>query len=255
MSELEDRINSVLSDPAQLEKLAGLAQRLMGGADAPSAAEAPSVPDAGLLAKLAAGLRGSESEPGRERALLAAMDGTGAEPFVYTCDTGNPVDGDPLVTYYRRIGNGAMRRFRDERVNQYKKPFRVFGEPEELERGGEVVYFCVIGPEGLIRETAREAERVPGVSLTAYPDAYEPWVWYLEIFPETASKRHAVEFLRSWTGADFVVAFGDNRNDIPMFEAADFAVAVSSASEEVKAKADAETDSVTEFIERLAGLA
>ena len=136
-----------------------------------------------------------------------------------------------------------------------KKPFRVFGEPEELERGGEVVYFCVIGPEGLIRETAREAERVPGVSLTAYPDAYEPWVWYLEIFPETASKRHAVEFLRSWTGADFVVAFGDNRNDIPMFEAADFAVAVSSASEEVKAEADAETDSVTEFIERLAGLA
>ena len=193
--------------------------------------------------------------PASVRALLAAMDGTGAEPFVYTCDTANPVDGDPLVTYYRRIGNGAMRRFRDERVNKYKKPFRVFGGPEELERGGEVVYFCVIGPEGLIRETAREAEQVPRVSLTAYPDAYEPWVWYLEIFPETASKRHAVEFLRSWTGADFVVAFGDNRNDIPMFEAADFAVAVSSASEEVKAEADAETDSVTEFIERLAGLA
>ena len=73
MNELEERINSVLSDPAQLEKLAGLAQRLMGGADEPPAAQPPSVPDAGLLAKLAAGLRGAESEPGRERALLAAM--------------------------------------------------------------------------------------------------------------------------------------------------------------------------------------
>ena len=60
MNELEERINSVLSDPAQLEKLAGLAQRLMGGADEPPAAEAPAVPDAGLLAKLAAGLRGAE---------------------------------------------------------------------------------------------------------------------------------------------------------------------------------------------------
>ena len=73
MNELEERINSVLSDPAQLEKLTGLAQRLMGGADTPPAAEAPSVPDVGLLAKLAAGLKGAESEPGRERALLAAM--------------------------------------------------------------------------------------------------------------------------------------------------------------------------------------
>lgn len=69
VNELEERINSVLSDPAQLEKLTGLAQRLMGGTDEPPA----DMPDMGLLAKLAAGLRGAESEPGRERALLAAM--------------------------------------------------------------------------------------------------------------------------------------------------------------------------------------
>ena len=69
VNELEERINSVLSDPAQLEKLTGLAQRLMGGADTPPA----DMPDAGFLAKLAAGLKGAESEPGRERALLAAM--------------------------------------------------------------------------------------------------------------------------------------------------------------------------------------
>ena len=31
MSELEDRINSVLNDPAQMEKIAGLARSLMGG--------------------------------------------------------------------------------------------------------------------------------------------------------------------------------------------------------------------------------
>ena len=73
VNELEDRINSLLSDPAQMEKLAGLAQRLMGGTDEPPAAEPPPVPDAGLLAKLAASMRAAESEPGRERALLAAM--------------------------------------------------------------------------------------------------------------------------------------------------------------------------------------
>ena len=69
VNELEERINRVLSDPAQMEKLTGLVQRLMGGADTPPA----DMPDVGLLAKLAAGLKGAETEPGRERALLAAM--------------------------------------------------------------------------------------------------------------------------------------------------------------------------------------
>ena len=56
-----------------MEKLAGLAQRLMGGADAPQVEGPPPVPDAGMLAKLAAALQGAENAPGRERALLAAM--------------------------------------------------------------------------------------------------------------------------------------------------------------------------------------
>ena len=49
MGELEDRLNSILSDPGQMEKIAGLARSLMGGE---SAAPEQSVPDAGLLQKL-----------------------------------------------------------------------------------------------------------------------------------------------------------------------------------------------------------
>lgn len=33
MSELEDKINGILGDPAQMEKIAGLAKSLMGGSD------------------------------------------------------------------------------------------------------------------------------------------------------------------------------------------------------------------------------
>lgn len=36
MSELEDKINGILGDPAQMEKIAGLAKSLMGGGDAPA---------------------------------------------------------------------------------------------------------------------------------------------------------------------------------------------------------------------------
>lgn len=39
MSELEDRINSVLNDPEQMARIAGLAQSLMGGEAAPQPPE------------------------------------------------------------------------------------------------------------------------------------------------------------------------------------------------------------------------
>ena len=63
MSEFEDRINSVLSDPEQMDKIANLAKSLMGG-EAPR--ESPSE-EGGMLGKigeLAKGLMGGE-EPDR----------------------------------------------------------------------------------------------------------------------------------------------------------------------------------------------
>ena len=89
-----------------------------------------------------------------------------------------------------------------------------------------------------------------GVRSTHYADAYRAGVWYLEIFSADASKKHAAEFLRQVTGASRLICFGDNRNDLPMFEAADVAVAVTGAVEEVKERADAVTDDVVDFIEQ-----
>ena len=53
-----------------------------------------------------------------------------------------------------------------------------------------------------------------------------------------ASKRVGVEALRALTGAERVVAFGDNGNDVGLFEAADVRIAVGNATEELKALAD-----------------
>ena len=180
--------------------------------------------------------------------VLGALDSTGAEPFVYTVDEARPVMGDPLLTSYRELQNDAMRRFMDERIERYGKPFLRFASPSELP--GETVYFCILGGEDLIRSSAAAAEGIPGIRLTYYRDAYRPEVWYLEIFSETASKSRAAAFLRAFTGADRVVSFGDNRNDLPMFEASDVSVAVASAQEEVRSAADAVCENVTEFILR-----
>lgn len=75
MNELEEQLNSILSDPEQMEKIAGLARSLMGGGE--SAGPAPQTPpdtaglDAGLLQRLR-GLMQSGGD-GREQTLLKAM--------------------------------------------------------------------------------------------------------------------------------------------------------------------------------------
>lgn len=88
MSELEDRINSVLGDPKQLEKITKLAQSFMAGGSAPNEASG-SAPDAlgdmlkdavgggmpdldpAMLARLSRAMSGGDKK--RERALLEAM--------------------------------------------------------------------------------------------------------------------------------------------------------------------------------------
>ncbi len=77
MSELEDKLNSILADPAQMEKIAGMARALMGGGDeapAPAAAPAEGGFDAALLQKLSRAMQAGGAESGKERALLAAME-------------------------------------------------------------------------------------------------------------------------------------------------------------------------------------
>ena len=75
------------------------------------------------------------------------------------------------------------------------------------------------------------------MDIAFYLDVYDD-SWYLEIFSHKASKSNGLRFLREEYGFDEIVAFGDNLNDLPMFEQADIKVAVENARDEVKAAAD-----------------
>ena len=72
MDDLERQLNSILSDPKQMEQIAGLARSLMGdGAKSDPVPEPGPGPDAALLGRIAS-LMQSGGE-GREQALLKAM--------------------------------------------------------------------------------------------------------------------------------------------------------------------------------------
>ena len=74
MSEFEDRINSVLNDPEQMNKIANLAKSLMGGGDGQSA-DAGDGGMMGKLGELAKGLSGGGSAAQESPAIDPAMQG------------------------------------------------------------------------------------------------------------------------------------------------------------------------------------
>lgn len=182
-----------------------------------------------------------------EQVLALFEDGCRIEPFVYALNEAKPIMGDPLYTCYREIVNEPMASFMQERVQRYGKPFEKIKSLREIE--GDIIYFAVIGGEADVNNAAEKVGAIDGIRYACYRDSYNGDVWYLEIFDGSASKKHAVEYLREISGADEVVCFGDNLNDLPMFEAADVSVAVERAAAQVKEKADLVTADVVGFIE------
>ncbi len=173
--------------------------------------------------------------------LLCAMTEARAYPFIYALSP----DGE-MMTYYKDIPNAAMQRFMEERVTRYGKPFRKIDSAAQID--GDIIYFCLVAPEPDVRRAEAATLDIPHIRKTAYRDHYDTSVFYLEIFDERASKAHAVEFLRAYTGAETVVCFGDNLNDLPMFSASDIRCAVRGAHPDLIAKADHIIDNVPDFI-------
>ena len=76
------------------------------------------------------------------------------------------------------------------------------------------------------------------MNLNFYKDNYSTDLWYLELYGEGASKGAAVNYLKEKYGFRKVVGFGDNLNDLLLFEACDIKVATDNALPEVKTAAD-----------------
>lgn len=148
------------------------------------------------------------------------------------------------------------------RGNPYK---RICISPEEAEAGSfdiprgladnldKVILFYGMQRDALSHRTYEESLRVPGAHPQFYHDFYGPEIGIVEQFSPGATKALAIKRLARRIGADHVVAFGDNINDLPMLREADLAVAVENALPEVKEAADIiigpnTSDSVARFI-------
>lgn len=184
-------------------------------------------------------------------ALLRVYGETETSSFLFTLD-------DDMIDIYHLNGEllELQRQFMEERKNCPQKRFHIDQDgadtlPPDLSK---TILFYTMLPDAKAFSTYRLIRDIPGVRAQYYHDIYGPETGILEAFADEATKADAVRTLAARVGADRVVCFGDNINDLPMMAVADVAVAVENALPEVRLAADIvigpNTDnSVAKFIE------
>jgi hydroxymethylpyrimidine pyrophosphatase-like HAD family hydrolase len=142
-----------------------------------------------------------------------------------------------LFTYHEALEKEPLRDFVKERMARYRK---TLGHTDSFAdvSNENIIYFTLRDTRDKLQPIYDRLSVFSGLNLTLYNDVYSPDLWLLEIFSAEASKKNAVLYLREKYGYEKVICFGDNYNDLPMFEVSDISVATENAKQEVKDKAD-----------------
>lgn len=157
----------------------------------------------------------------------------GVSPFIYVLD-----GSEFLNVYHKSDMNHAEAKFYEDRRHLKGKRF-VLGDSHELEvaPSGMILAFAM-GDAAKIEAVAARLRGLEGISVSCYRDIFNKDIANIEIFGAGVSKANAIRRLANHIGAEIITVYGDNLNDLPMFEIADDAVAVANAMPEVIASAD-----------------
>lgn len=148
---------------------------------------------------------------------------------------------------YRRRGNEVHIYYTDlntleaefvERVDSQGRGFDRFYHKVGQLRNSPAIFFSCQGTEEQQAKLAKNLAHIAGIRVMLYRDTYHEDNWFVEICREDAVKGRTLERLRERLRADRVVAFGDNANDLSMFQVADLACSVANATEQAKNASD-----------------
>ena len=146
--------------------------------------------------------------------------------------------GQDNVRHIYHIGDMSPleKNFMEERLSTPYKKFHIPEDgnselPTDLSR---VLLFYSMRPTQEVRRVYDEISEAAQLRAVFYHDMYGEEIALMEVFSPEASKANAVKILAEKVGADKIIAYGDNINDLPILEVADDAVAVENAVDEVK---------------------
>ncbi|MCD7775054.1 MAG: HAD family hydrolase [Clostridiales bacterium] len=150
--------------------------------------------------------------------------------FLYTIEDGI------LHTYYETAKTPAAKAFIEERERKYNKKFTQISSFEEC-IDKDIIYYSVADKPENLQKPYDILKEHTDLHVDFYHDIYTEGCMYLEISSAKASKKNALLKLKKDFGFHRVVSFGDNLNDLPMFEVSDECYATANAKQIVKEKA------------------
>ncbi len=142
-----------------------------------------------------------------------------------------------LFANFVSLDTQREQQFAEERSRFPQKKWRQVESLSQTAQNSRVVFFSMPGPKEKMDRLCQEMAKIPNITLSYYLDTYEP-LWYLEVQAGGVDKRLSVQILREMAGADRVVAFGDNHNDLALADGADLFCAVENATADLLARAD-----------------
>lgn len=143
------------------------------------------------------------------------------------------VRNDTLATYYETISNDAMNTFMMERVTKYQKVFTKVDSFYDINRS-DIIYILLLDKKEILDPVYDFVKKREDISCSYYKDVYFDDIYCLEVYSKKATKYNGVKYIKERYGYDQIISFGDNLNDIPMFEASDKSYAVANARPELK---------------------
>ena len=168
-------------------------------------------------------------EPEEYSRIISTFREVGYIPFVYEL----PED-DIMQVYHTPQLNKAEAEFYEQRKHLPLKKFHLNGIPEQANRA---ILIFGTGPKELIHSIAGRLKEDCQCSVSAYPDIFDPETALIEVFAPGVNKAAAIRRLAEHIGAERIVVFGDNLNDLPMMRVADLSVAVANALPDVRSEA------------------
>lgn len=151
-------------------------------------------------------------------------------PFLYT------LNQNEICVEFVRPANDFERAFFESRRGKAYKRFEQV-ETLKIRPQDQVVYVTLQDTREILQPIYDTMRTIPGLRAAFYKDNYSD-IYYLELFSEQASKSNGVQKVKRLCGAEKVVAFGDNYNDLDMLHMADIGFVVEDGIDEIKAAAD-----------------
>lgn len=141
------------------------------------------------------------------------------------------IEGKVRSSWMKEEENEGLYAYTDARKGDKR-----FRPVEDIERlcDGEIITVNAFDRKEKLEKAAETIRNIDGLAYTLISSNYvEGWYW-LSVMRQDATKAQGVLRLKERVGAEKLVCFGDNLNDLSMFSVADEAFAVGNAHEMLK---------------------